>query len=316
MQTIAEVVDSSQEVLLQAFQKQAPRRGISAVGASSPPPVARIRDLRGITAMGTLALLLLHAREPNIFPGMTTLAADMKKSVCTARRAVRELVQAGYLRVTPRIGQTNLYSITVAGATSRPRIHALPPVSVTPPPYHPCNPTPITHDTPPLSPVTPEVAIEVSNISIKRERESKRTLSPGNHIPQETITCPACERSWPASWGTVCNKCHMEIETIQRNIDERKRQHEAFLAELRKEQDAEAKQLESYRQKREAQRKAQLAAETRTQEQKAKQQEESPVEVGTEKEFMKDQRQKLMDILDKPFNPKVGKRFEFAMGGD
>ena len=264
MQTIAEVVDSSQEVLLQAFQKQAPRRGISAVGASSPPPIARIRDLRGITAMGTLALLLLHAREPNIFPGMTTLAADMKKSVCTARRAVRELVQAGYLRVTPRIGQTNLYSITVAGATSRPRIHALPPVSVTPPPYHPCNPTPITHDTPPLSPVIPEVSKEVSNLSNKQERERRRTLSPGNHIPQETITCPACERSWPASWGTVCNKCHMEIETIQRNIEERKSREEACKAERQKQDDAE------------------IAEATRRREVIAKQQENSPGEVEAE----------------------------------
>ena len=305
MQTIAEVVDSSQEVLLQAFQKQAPRRGISAVGASSPPPIARIRDLRGITAMGTLALLLLHAREPNIFPGMTTLAADMKKSVCTARRAVRELVQAGYLRVTPRIGQTNLYSITVAGATSRPRIHALPPVSVTPPPYHPCNPTPITHDTPPLSPVIPEVAIEVSNLSNKQERERRRTLSPGNHIPQETITCPACERSWPASWGTVCNKCHMEIETIQRNIDERKSREEACKAEQQMRADADLKQLELSRRQREAE-------DTRIQEWKAKQQEESPMEGET----LGEARKKLMDILDKPFNPKVGKRFEFAMGGD
>ena len=56
----------------------------------------------------------------------------------------------------------------------------------------------------------------------------------------------------------------MEIETIQRNIEERKSREEACKAERREEQDDDAKRLESYRQKREAQRKAQLAAETRT----------------------------------------------------
>ena len=156
MQTIAEVVDSSQEVLLQAFQKQAPRRGISAVGASSPPPIARIRDLRGITAMAQLALYCLLAREPNIFPGMTTLAADMKKSVRTAQRAVRELERAGYVQVihrtsqtNPRINQTNLYVLTIPGAATHSRIHAMHPACQ-------CDTTPmITGDTtlpPPMSP--------------------------------------------------------------------------------------------------------------------------------------------------------------------
>ena len=210
MQTIAEVVGSSQENVQQALPKQA-------------PPVARIRDARGITGKAKNALHSLNSRQPNIFPSMKTLAADMGVSLSTAHRAVRELEQAGYVRVTPRIGQTNLYSITVAGATSRPRIHALPPVSVTHPPCQP--------DTPPPVSVTPEVAIEVSNISNKRERESTRTLSPGNQSSKETITCPQCLRAWTANFGSICHTCKMEVSTIQQKMEESKSREEAYKAE-------------------------------------------------------------------------------------
>ena len=127
MQTMSEVLVSSQDVLHQAIPKQA-------------PPIARIRDARGITMGAKCALYSLHSREPNIFPSMKTLAADMCTSLPTAKRAVRELKRLGYLRVTPRIAQTNLYSITVAGD---------------PPPLSPWTPPPVTHDPPPLSPWTP-----------------------------------------------------------------------------------------------------------------------------------------------------------------
>ena len=302
MQTNSEVSFSRQENLQQALPKQAPRRGISAVGASSPPQIARVRDVRGITAMAQLALYALNAREPNIFPGMKTLAADMKKSVRTAQRAVRELEQAGYLRVTPRFNQTNLYSITVPGATPPHDTHDTPPVTPMSPPHD-------THVTTLVTPMSPEVAIEVFNISNKRERESTRTLSPGNQSPKETITCPQCLRAWTANFGSICHTCKMEVSNIQQKMEERKSREEAAEAERQKQADANLKQLELSRRQREAE-------DTRIQEWKAKQQEESPVEVGTEKEFIKDQRQNLMDILNKPFKPKEGKRFEFAMGGD
>ena len=288
MQTIAEVVGSSQENVQQALPKQA-------------PPVARIRDLRGITAKAKNALHSLNSRQPNIFPGMKTLAADMGVSLSTAHRALRELEQAGYVRVTPRIGQTNLYSITVAGATSRPRIHALPPVSVTPPPCQP--------DTPPPVSVTPEVSKEVSNISIKRERESTRTLSPGNQSSKETITCPQCEHSWTANFGTICHTCKMEVSTIKRNIEERNSRHEAFLAELRKEQDAKTKQLEFYRQKLDAQRKE---AETCTQEQKAEQKEKSPVDAEAEEKKEADHqaiRKRMRDATGQPYDAELLKYY-------
>ena len=135
MQTNSEVLFSRQEVFRQAIPKQAPK-------------IAQIRDVRGITPNAKFAMLLLHSREPNIFPSMKTLAADMVSSVSTAKRAVRELKRAGYLRATPRIGKTNLYSLTVTGAP--------PPCQAdTPPPGHPDPPPPITRDPPPLSPLTP-----------------------------------------------------------------------------------------------------------------------------------------------------------------
>ena len=104
MKTNSEVLVSSQEVF-----------GTSTGANRTRPQIARIRDLRGITAMGTLALYSLYARQPFIFPSMKTLAKDMKVSLSTAKRAVRELERAGYLRVTHRIRQTNQYSITVTG---------------------------------------------------------------------------------------------------------------------------------------------------------------------------------------------------------
>ena len=161
MPTMSEGLCSSQEVLSHAQPKQAPTR----------PQIAQIRDARGITAMAKLALYSLHARAPFIFPSMKTLALDMKVSLSTARRAVSELSRVGYLQVTPRIRQTNLYALTL---------------QVPPPPSHPCHPPvtrdtpPVTHDTPPLSPMTPQGTKEVFKISNK-ERERELTPRPGNH---------------------------------------------------------------------------------------------------------------------------------------
>ena len=142
MQTISEVLCSSQEVLRQDQPKQAPTR----------PQIAQIRDLRGITAMGTLALYSLYARQPFIFPSMKTLAKDMKVSLSTARRGVSELKRMGYLQVTPRIRQTNLFSLTLPGATPPLASMPPPPCQADTPPLSPMTPPPVTHDTPP--PVT------------------------------------------------------------------------------------------------------------------------------------------------------------------
>ena len=304
MQTITEVVDSGQvEVLLQAFQKQVPRRGISTVGASSPPPIARIRDMRGITPTAKLAMLLLHARAPNIYPGMKLLAADMGTSVRTAQRAVRELESAGYVRAMPRIGQTNLYALTLPLASMPP-----PSQDVTPP-LTPVSPPPDMGVTPPLTPVSPEVSREVFNESNKREREGKLTHSRStNHIRKETLTCPACERSWAAASGSICFDCNMEVSTIQRNIEARKSQDEAWKAERQKREDAQIKELGINRQKQDVQRKE---AETCTQEQRAEQPKESPVEVEA---GLQKNRKKLFDVLGKQYDTAILKHF--PQGGE
>ena len=202
MQTISEVLVSSQEVFRQDLPQQTPTH---AEGASSRPKIARIRDVRGITPNAKFAMFLLHSREPNIFPSMKTLAADMGSSIPTAKRAVRELKRAGYVQVTHRIGQTNLYSITVAGdppplasMPPPPITHDTPPLApVLPPPGQADPPPPVTHDPPPRSPMTPKVTKEV--YKGRSKRESKRTLPTGNHILKETLTCPKCERAWPAA---------------------------------------------------------------------------------------------------------------------
>ena len=152
MQTISEVLVSSQEVFRQDIPKQAPTH---AEGASSRPKIARIRDVRGITPNAKFALLLLHSREPNIFPSMQLLAADMGSSIPTAKRAVRALKRAGYLQVIPRIGKTNLYSITVAGDPPPLSPWTPPPVRLTPPPYHPGHPPPVRLTPPPITLDTP-----------------------------------------------------------------------------------------------------------------------------------------------------------------
>ena len=85
--------------------------------------------MRGITPTAKLAMLLLHARAPNIYPGMKLLAADMGTSVRTAQRAVRELESAGYVRAMP----PNRANESVRAHTP-PRIHAPTKPRMSPPP--------------------------------------------------------------------------------------------------------------------------------------------------------------------------------------
>ena len=213
METISRGFRSSQEVF-----------GTVTGSTNSRPKIARIRDASGITAMGKLALLILHSREPNIFPSMQLLASNMNVSISTAKRAVGELERAGYLRVTHRNRQTNLYSITVAGDPIP--LSPMTPKQVThdPPSSSPMTPKQVTHDPPSSSPMTPQVAREVYKIRSKRESKSTRSLPPSNHVLRKTLICPKCERAWPEGLtGSACSNCHMEIATIQRRMDEGKR---------------------------------------------------------------------------------------------
>ena len=307
MQTMSEVLVSSQEVFRQDIPKQAPTH---TEGASSRPKIARIRDVRGITPNAKFALLLLHSREPNIFPSMQLLAADMGMSVQTARRAVRALERAGYVQVIPRIGKTNLYSITVTGPP--PPLSSMPPPPVTgatpplssmspppvtgaPPPLSSMSPPPITRDTPPLSPVIPEVAREVYKGRNKRERA--RTLPTSIQSIKETLTCPKCERSWPADYGSVCHDCNMEIATIQRNIAERQRQDEQSKKLWKASVQEKEKELNTYRQNQEAVKHQE--SKTCSQKQLAKPPEDTPEEIETARQdFMKT----FCDIAGKPYD--------------
>ena len=306
MQTNSEVLFSRQEVFRQAIPKQAPK-------------IAQIRDVRGITPNAKFAMLLLHSREPNIFPSMKTLAADMVSSVSTAKRAVRELKRAGYLRATPRIGKTNLYSLTVTGAP--PPLASMPPPPCQadtpplghpdPPPLSPVPPPPVTHDTPPLghpdpppqvthappprSPMTPEVAREVYKVRSKRER--KRTLSPGIHSLKETLTCPKCEHTWPKDYGPVCHTCRMDIGIIQRRIDEGKQAGEKSYADRLAEIEAVARSMEERQQ-------ASTSEEAKTPVQKpqAEEPQESPEEVEAAR---LDMRKELYDLVSQPYDAAI-----------
>jgi hypothetical protein len=61
-----------------------------------------LRDNRTLSAYAKLAYVMLWSREPDIRPSMQTLAGDMGTSKATAKRAVRELEDAGLLK---RIGR-------------------------------------------------------------------------------------------------------------------------------------------------------------------------------------------------------------------
>ena len=269
MPTMSEGLCSSQEVLSHAQPKQAPTR----------PQIAQIRDARGITAMAKLALYSLHARAPFIFPSMKTLALDMKVSLSTARRAVSELSRVGYLQVTPRIRQTNLYALTLPGAT--------PALASMPPPRSPVTPPPVTHDTPPLSPMTPQGTKEVFKISNK-ERERELTPRPGNHSLKETLTCPRCERAWPAAYGSICHDCNKDVSTIKRNIETRQRRDE----ETRRESEAMEEQRAVKREE----------AKTCRKEEQAEHPRKSPEEVEAERQST---RKFLFDETGKPYDAAI-----------
>ena len=276
MQTISKELRTSQDVF-------------GAGSKNSRPRVAQIRDLRGVTMPAKCALYALNSREPNIFPSMQTLAADMGTSIWTARRAVRELERVGYLRVKFRSNQTSLYSITLSGATPTLASMPSPPAeSASTPPLASMPPPPSTRATPPLAPVLPEVASEVYKERSKRERE--RTLSPDNHSLKENLTCPSCKRLWPARFGSICHHCKKDIGTIL--------------------QDEEAKTCsENQRVKREGERDPALQ---QVDEWKAERAKHSPEEIEAERQSI---RQFLFDETGKPYDEAILKHLDLGKDG-
>ena len=292
METISRGFRSSQEVF-----------GTEAGSTKTRPKAARIRDLRGVTMPAKCALLLLQTREPSIFPSMKTLADDMGTSVSTAKRAVRELERAGFLRVTHRNRQTNLYYITVAGDPIPLSPMTQKQVTHDPLGGSPMTPPQVTHDPPPRSPMTPQVAIRsIQDKKQGEERESKstRSLPPGNHVLRKTLICPKCERAWPEGLtGSACSNCHMEIKTIQRRMDEEKRRDE----ETRRESEAMEEQRAVNREEAKAHRK----------EEQAKNPPKTLEEAEAERQSI---RQFLFDETGKPYDEAILKHLAQEGGTD
>ena len=135
--------------------------------------------------------------------------------------------------------------------------------------------------------MTPQGTKEVFKISNK-ERARARALPTGNHSLKENLTCPKCERSWPAAYGSVCFECNREVTTSQRNIEESKRRDE----ESRRESEAMEEQRAVNREEAKANRK----------EEQAKHPRKSPAEVEAERQST---RQFLFDETGKPYDEAI-----------
>lgn len=66
-------------------------------------PLWPIRDDRTLSEHAKIAYLMLWLRGQDIHPSMRTLARDMSVSATTATRAIRELQDAGLVKVLPRV---------------------------------------------------------------------------------------------------------------------------------------------------------------------------------------------------------------------
>jgi hypothetical protein len=79
-----------------------------------------IRDDRALSAHAKLAWFILLSRQPNCWPSLRTLAADMRVSKPTAIKAVRDLQKAGIVKILSRVtaagdADTNLYVLEGGG---------------------------------------------------------------------------------------------------------------------------------------------------------------------------------------------------------
>ena len=234
-------INNAESIDSQAIPQQAPAEPTSIAAASEreQPQIARIRDLRGLTASAKLALLILQSRQPHIFPGIKLIAADMGTSVSTAQRAIRELKLAGYVQVKRRIGHSNLYSISVPGGQSTTTKGDVTDDQVA---ASPMTGGVVTHDRGGRSPVTPIR----SNLSSKEARKPARAKP----TSKARVSCPKCERSWPTEWGTMCHNCDQDVSTIERNIDTQQQNIETHQRQSKhheqSQQDEHAKRMQRY----------------------------------------------------------------------
>ena len=233
----------------QEISHQAPAEPTSIAAASEreQPQIARIRDLRGITASAKLALLILQSRQPHIFPSMRLIAEDMGVSFSTAKRAIRELKLAGYVQVAPRIGRSNLYSISVEGGGVKTESGGGSSVSneaVKPKRGAGSNVTQgwVIGEPGGGSSVT---SIR-SNLNYKEARKPARA----KHTSKARVSCPKCERSWPADYGSVCHDCDQDVSTIKRKMATQQQNIETQQRQAKQQeqgqQDEHAKRMQRY----------------------------------------------------------------------
>jgi hypothetical protein len=77
-------------------------------------PIWLLCDQRLSAPAKVLALYLVYRQRSNAacWPAIPRMAHDLSVSADTVRRRCRELQQAGYLKVTPRSGRSNLYTLS------------------------------------------------------------------------------------------------------------------------------------------------------------------------------------------------------------
>lgn len=121
-------------------------------------------DLRVLCAIG------IHTNRlgGNVWTSLATLCREAGVSESTAHRAISALTQAGYIRVKPRVGQTNLYEVVLDAPTEG--VSAVTPGGT-------------SGDTPGVSAVTP--------------KRPKRTSQQNDYSAQEIEVVDAVWRAYP-----------------------------------------------------------------------------------------------------------------------
>lgn len=76
-----------------------------------------LRGYRWVTTTEIAVAFILatysDADGSSCFPEVETLARDVGKSASTIQRALRRLEQFGFIKTTPRLGQSNSYQLTL-----------------------------------------------------------------------------------------------------------------------------------------------------------------------------------------------------------
>lgn len=138
--------------------------------------VGALRDLeltRGHCVV--LSVIVGHVgSDGGAWPGLERICAQAHVSRSTAIRAIQKLEDTGYLATNRQMGKVNYYTITPDAAdrivptrVTHDTGQVVTPVSpVTPPRVIDDTTTRVTHDTEPVSPVTPELGLELDSLNL------------------------------------------------------------------------------------------------------------------------------------------------------